>query len=748
MDLQQEIVNAFQVEHKEQVEGIRSILASLEQQVPAPRDPRWDEAFRMAHTLKGGARVCSLHGVEALGHRMESLFACVREGSLGFDAKVADTIYHALDAIEDWMTTFTAGQTPASPAETLDSIEQLLRQAKAAADIPIQNELPAPPASAAVEAPAERAGAPSPPTELESLRVQTQHLDAVLRSSEALFAVNADHDHLSHEMARLMGRIHDLQRECEAMRSASGAALRRLNAIPEFADVARNVDTIAQRMRQIVRQGRTVRTAQQRGAWMTRTASDDLRRAVRQTRMIAAENVLQGLRAVVRNLARDEGKEIEFRTVGLNVHADRMVLQAIKDPLLHVMRNAVVHGIESPEDRQAAGKSRTGQIQLTLTTRGNRLCVLVEDDGRGIDLDRVAREAVKRGFMQGTALEAEPNREQLWRVLFKPGFSTATTITELAGRGMGLSVVNETIARLGGSVRLGPRAGGGAVLEMVVPLIVSAERLLMVACAGQTYAIPVHAVERLLRLKDAAVQTIDGRNIVITDDAPFSLVRLSTVLGCEDADAPVDGDELSIVAIRSSMCRIGLVVDAFLGEREALIKSLDGAAAEVGRFSGAILLDDSQVVLVIDPMVLADSAAVSAPLTRNTGARPKEQIIKTPTILVVDDSFTTRTLEKSILETNGYDVRVAVDGVEALTVLRSEPIDIVIADVQMPRMDGLSLLKNIRDDAKFRDLPLILVTSLDEESDRQRGLDLGANAYIVKRKFDHQELLGTIQHFL
>ncbi len=745
MDIQEQVIQAFQIEHREQIEGIRSILTSLDPQSAAPNDPRWEEAFRMAHTLKGGARVCAFHDLEALGHRMESLFAGVREGSLGFSHWVADTIFGVLDAIEDWMAAFAAGGSPTSPAETLDAIDSCLRASKERLAIESAHSMKEVTLSPSAESSAALGPQSAGSHEIETLRVQTGQLDKVLRSTDALLSVNADHERLANEIGRLSTEVHALQRECEAIRVTAGPVLRCLSAKPEFACVARHVDAVARLSRRITKQKRIIGSAHHRCSWALRTVSADLRRDVQQTRMISAENVLQGLRPMVRSLAREEGKEVDFRVAGLDLLADRMVLQAIKDPLVHVLRNAIVHGIEPPDVREAQSKSRVGNVALTLRAHSNRLHVLVEDDGRGINAELVAHEAAKRGLLTESTLDWESNGDQLTRLLFRAGFSTSSTVNELAGRGMGLSVVQETIARLRGNARIGPRSGPGTALEISVPLFISAERLLLVSCAGQVFGLPIDGVDRLLRLRSADVQNVEGRRMAIVDDSPLPLRCLAQAVGCDASTHAPDREVLTVVVLSAVSQRAGFIVDAILKEREALIKEIDAPAADVKHFSGAILLEDNDVALVVDPpYLLANLTASVASFTITGNAQAK----KTSIVLIVDDSFTTRTLEKSILETNGYEVRVAVDGVEALTVLRSEPIDIVIADIEMPRLNGLALLKEVRGDIHLASLPVVLVTSLDRQEDRQRGMDLGANAYIVKRRFDHQELLNTIQKFL
>ncbi|MGH7243010.1 MAG: hybrid sensor histidine kinase/response regulator [Phycisphaerales bacterium] len=734
MDIHKQVISAFQVEHKEQVDGIRAVLTSLLQHGAASNDPRWNDAFRMAHTLKGGARVCDLRGIEALGHQMESLFSCVRDGSVGFDSNLARTIYRVLDDIEDFMSELATGAPTRSVGETLAALEELLESKGLA---PLAGE-PAPLRPVEPAAPIS-ANTPLPSQEIETLRVPTHSLDSLLRCADSLFEMNADQDRAAREVDQLSGHLDDLQRQCDGASSKTASTLRRLAAIPEFAEIARHVESVGQLARRIARQHRIARRAQQSVSWTIRTLTDDLRRTVQHTRMVSADSILQSLGPMVRALARDDGKEVDFQAAGLHVQADRMVLQSLKDPVLHALRNAVVHGIERPDEREAAGKSRAGKISITTRTRGNRLHVLVEDDGRGLNLDVIAQTAAQQGIAVSAGTESETNQDALRRLLFRPGFSTSSSVTELAGRGMGLSVVQETISQLRGSVRIGPGAQSGTVLEMMLPLMISAERLLLISSSDQLFAVPSHSIEQLVRLPAKDVQCVDDRWFAIFEGAVHPLVSLAGRLSGDEIKAKPGN--LSIVVIEAEGRRTGLVVDAFVAEREALIKPLDGPAARVKWFCGAMLLDDRNVALVLDPIALATG---EFPIQVVPGpAQPK----RSPIVLVVDDSFTTRTLEKGILETSGYEVRVAVDGIDALKLLRSEPIDLVIADVQMPRMDGLTLVKEIRTDARLESLPVILVTSLDRKQDYQRGMEVGANAYVVKQKFDHEELLKTIKRY-
>ncbi len=477
---------------------------------------------------------------------------------------------------------------------------------------------------------------------------------------------------------------------------------------------------------------------------MTRL-SRQLQRDVWQARMVPVESLIEGYRKMMRDLARDESKQIEFLATSTAEHADRRVLEALKGPLMHALRNAVSHGIELPHERVAKGKPAQGLVTLRIDGAGQRLKIAVEDDGRGIDVARIVEVAVQRKILsQGEA--GRCSQPEVARILFSPGFSTSLSVSNLSGRGMGLSVVHEAIRRLQGEVDLLPRAGGGMSLQLSVPVSISAQSLLLVSCGGRPFAIPIYWIERLHRLHLKDVETVEGKPVVTLDGQRVSLFALQQLLNFQCESGPSQPDSLAIMVLCSKGGRTAVSVDAFLRHTETVIQDLGPAAPRDGKISGGILLEDGSVALVLNPVYLLDrSGGAELPAFPRTSQTAPKRVFS---ILVVDDSITTRTLEKSILEAHGYRVRIAVDGVEALAQLRAEKVDLVISDVQMPRMDGFELLEAIKKDRNLTQIPVIVVTSLERREDRERGLKLGADAYIVKRKFDQEDLLAAIRQIL
>jgi two-component system chemotaxis sensor kinase CheA len=728
---------AFQVEHKEYVSGLRDLLAKVANSPGDVGDEELSEAFRMAHSLKGAARVSEVRGVERLSERLETLFSRVRAKSLTLDEQVCGGIAAALVAVEAEMAELAQDGTSLGPSQALQAMDDLLGTPhdRNIRDVEPNGEPSSP----------QPAG---PAQQVDMVRVSTTSLDRLARSAGQLHTESLRQNQVERELLQLSRQIDEMQRDRESLRKAAGASLHQLTARPEFGHIGRYLDSVDSQIRGMASRTRRVRLLQRRGSWLLASLGQQVQQDVRQTRMAPAESVFQGFRKMVRDLARDEGKQVEFSVTGLDVLADRMVLQTLKDPLMHMLRNAVTHGIEQPEQRLQRGKSETGRIELRLDTFGNRLRVLVDDDGRGIDLTCVADVALRRGLISSSdAVDRSP--DEIAKLIFQPGFSTSKVVTELSGRGIGLSVVYEAVARLQGEVQLYPKEGPGAAIRISAPLSIATHRLLFVACGAHSFAIPLHAVERLLRIKVADVKTVEGKPIVNFQRELVPLVSLAHLLGIGDAEYQVDGDSVQVAILRAGTRRFAIGIDACVAERDCLIREFDGPAATIPKFAGGVLLEDGGVALVINPAELIGDFKPSrqVPAIKSV-ARPAER--RRPTVLVVDDSFTTRTLEKTLLEAHGYEVRIAVDGAEALTQLSGDAhgVDLIISDVQMPRLDGFGLLAEIKKNKRLASLPVILVTSLDKREDQERGLSLGADAYIVKRKFDHEDLLNTIRQIL
>jgi two-component system chemotaxis sensor kinase CheA len=731
-EIRQKLASIFQGEHAEHLEHIRSILALLEN-VPDTRGrSELDEAFRRAHSLKGAARSVDLDAVEGLASGLETLFARVREGSLPLDQRMTRVIQRALEASEDCVSAFQQNRVPENPVAARMAIDDLLGA---------RMEGPGPSSKASSEASSE------PPSEpgarllpAEMVRLPAENLDRLVRSTGQILAESLRQSTVTSELDQLDRQIAEMAVECVRFRKSASASLWRLTSLPEYSTVVRHIASVERTVRGLAAQSGKARLLQQRNAWNTRRSAEQLQRDVWIARMAPAEDLFEGFRKMVRDLAREENKEIDFRLSGSSVRADRIVLQALKDPVMHLLRNAISHGIETPQERVSKGKSPVGSLTLRLDSQRGRLMIEVEDDGRGVDLNQVGR----------VLSRAEPGThspEELARVIFRPGFSTSSTVNSLSGRGMGLSVVYETVHRLQGDVDLGPKNRAGASFVLSVPLSVSTSHLLLLSAAGQTFGIPTHGIERLYRIPLADTRTLEGRPVVHLHGHAVPLCGLTSLLKLGDTPPACPGQMLPVMVLKSGVRRFAIWVDEFLMERDALIQDLGMPVPTTGNISGGALLREGTVFVVLNPAGLAASCTPSAACPLRLQAEAAVQAISYG-ILVVDDSITSRSLERSILEAHGYRVRVAVDGVEALELLRAEPADLIITDIQMPRLDGFGLVEALKADAGLKRIPVIIVSSLERAEDQERGLLLGADAYVVKRKFDQTELLNAIQQMI
>jgi two-component system chemotaxis sensor kinase CheA len=741
-DIRQKLLAIFQIEHREHVEQLRSLLAIIEK-TPAQSAVELEEAFRRAHTLKGAARAVDLRPVEGLAHHLETLFSRVRQGVLPLDKNVAGVIQRVLDASEDCVLALGEARSVPGLGPALQAIERVLGIEPEAVD-------------------AEQAARESQTAvpilgfePIETMRVTARNFDGLLRSASGLLTESQRQHQVTEQLSVITLQLAGMKTEAERVRRGAGTTLRRMGTEREFSRVNAFLVSMETQVRSLSKQAGAVRGLQQRSSWTMRHLTGQLQRDVWQARMVPAESLFEGYRKMVRDLARDESKEVEFRTSSTSVLADRRVLEALKDPLMHVLRNALSHGIESPAERAAAGKSPVGLLTLQIDAEGQRLTITVEDDGRGVDLALVAEVAVRQGILSETEA-ARRSPQELAQILFQPGFSTARSVTDLSGRGMGLSVVSEAIRRLQGEVNIDPGGDRGARVRISVPLSISTHRLLLVSCCGQRFAIPIHGIERLHRIKLKSVETAEGKPVIILDRQPLPLFDLGHLLNLDQGQRSGESaelgvlkvpDVLKIMILRLKGSRLAVAVDAFLQETDAVVQNLGPAAPRDGKVSGGILLEDGAVAFVLNISELLETSVSLRPqsFVKASEAAP-EQLRRS--ILVVDDSITTRTLEKSILEAHGYRVRVAVDGIEALEQLRAEKVDLVVSDIQMPRLDGFGLLQAMKEDPKLHRIPVIVVTSLERSEDQERGLTLGADAYIVKRKFDQAELLAAIRQIL
>ena len=471
--------------------------------------------------------------------------------------------------------------------------------------------------------------------------------------------------------------------------------------------------------------------------------SNRLHHEVIVSRMRPLADGIRGFPRMVRDVSRSLGKQVRFEVRGEQTGVDRDILDKLEAPLTHLIRNALDHGLEPPPEREAAGKPAGGTIRLEARHRAGMLQITLTDDGRGIDVEQLRVKALARGLVARQVADQLTELELL-EFLFLPGFSTKDQVTEISGRGVGLDVVQSMVKSVGGSVRVATQAGRQTVFTLQLPITMSVIRALLVEIGGEPYAFPLTRIDHILYCRTGDIRTVEGRQYFDRDGASIGLVMAGQIL---EAPVPAPADPMPVVVISDRGQQFGMIVDSFLGERDLEVRPLDVRLGKVPDVNSASLLENGDPVLIVDVEDLVrsiDNVLMGRRLSRVEFERMAEQARQRKRILVVDDSITVRELERQLLQARGFAVDVAVDGMDGWNAIRSTPYDLVVTDVDMPRMDGIGLVSLIKADPSRREVPVVIVSYKDREEDRLRGLDAGANRYLTKSSFHDETFVDTI----
>lgn len=479
---------------------------------------------------------------------------------------------------------------------------------------------------------------------------------------------------------------------------------------------------------------------------------DNLLEDMKKVLMLPFSSLLQVFPKLVRDLSRDQSKEVELVIRGEDIEIDKRILEEMKDPLLHLVRNCIDHGIEDPKERERKKKPPRGMITIAISQKdGSKVEMLISDDGAGIDLMKVKEAAVKGGIVsEKEAMNL--NDQEMLSFIFQSGISTSPLITDISGRGLGLAIVREKVEKLGGFVFVETSANRGSSFRIVLPLTLATFRGILIQVGEQVFVAPTASVEKVARVKKDNIKAVENKETILLNGQVISLARLEEVLELPQKEKKLEhpvqdeGSEfITVLILGTAERRIAFSVDKVLSEQEVLVKSLGKQLSRVRNIAGATVLGTGQVIPILNVSDLMKSAVKISAVSARAAVITRADDVKRKSILVVEDSITSRILLKNILESAGYYVKTAVDGVEAFTTLRTEAFDLVVSDIEMPRMNGFDLTAKIRTDKKLSELPVILVTALESREDRERGIDVGANAYIVKSSFDQNNLLEVIR---
>lgn len=724
--IMQRLMATFVEELDEHVRTLNQELLALEKHPPAEEwAERFKALFRAAHSLKGAARSVNVDLIEAACHRLEELLTRVQAGQAALDAELVALIFAVADALEE------AGMR--------------LREQHDLGDAPLAGLLPRLDAALRGDAsrprPAPHPSMPSPPQASEpaaeptvaSVRVAAEKLDALLASVGELRIAQRRIETRSADVAALREFLAAWQTQWQRIERLT---LRRQAPLSWPRRAVAILGQAGENLRQLDRALGTLARGMAGDLRLFDAVAEPLEREVRRVRMIPFMEACAGLDRMVRDLAQATDKDVNLRIEGGPVELDRSILEGVKDPLRHLVRNAVDHGLETPSERGKAGKPRQGTITVSAAPRGAQVEVKVSDDGRGLDLEAIRAHAVRK------KIDPPADARELARLVFLPGFSTAGIVTDISGRGVGLDVVKNRIEQLHGTVELDFAPGRGASFTLMLPLTLTTLRAVLVRAAGRACAFAGTNVLRLLRIARADIRGVAGRPTLMFDGVPLPVASLAGLLDPACASEP-PAENMPVLIIAAATTRMALVVDELLAEQEILIKNLGPRIRHTPLVIGATLLPSGEAALVLSAAnVIRHAMRQSAAWPARASAKQHENRRKR--LLIVEDSMTTRALMKSILEAAGYDVLSAVDGRSAWRMLNETPVDLVVSDIDMPNMDGFELTAAIRAAKNLAALPVVLVTARENDADKARGIEVGADAYLVKSAFDQRNLLETI----
>ena len=755
------MLELFRLEAESQTAVLSAGVLAIEELERSPQTV--ESMMRAAHSLKGAARIVGLDPAVRVAHSLEDVFVAAGKGTFRVQPRHADrllggvdflsSISKADDALEptsDWaaraeqlvaeLTTMLAEQESPVPAAAEAPA------AKVVALIPSgtpQTATPATPQTVSQPQPLPSAAVPAAPPR------GGEQADRVVR-------VSAD------SLTRLVGLAGESLVETRQLRPFVDALLQLRASDVDLCDAISAVDEKLKSGDVAVPAAITamLTTIRERAdanlATLTRHVEDfesfarrnedlsnRLHHEVIVSRMRPLADGIRGFPRLVRDVARTLGKQVRFEVKGDQTGVDRDILDKLEAPLSHLIRNSLDHGVEMPADREAAGKSAAGTIRLEARHRAGMLQITLTDDGRGIDTEHLRAKAVARGLVARQVADQLTELELL-EFLFLPGFSTKDQVTEISGRGVGLDVVQSMVKSVGGSVRVATQPGRQTVFTLQLPITMSVIRALLVQIGGEPYAFPLTRIDQILFCKAGDIRTVEGRQYFDRDGVSIGLVMAAQIL--EAAAAP-PADPMPVVVISDRGQQFGMIVDTFLGERDLEVRPLDLRLGKVPDVNSASLLENGDPVLIVDVEDLVrsiDNVLMGRRLSRVEFERMAEQARQRKRILVVDDSITVRELERQLLHARGFVVDVAVDGMDGWNAIRGTHYDLVVTDVDMPRMDGIGLVTLIKADPARREIPVVIVSYKDREEDRLRGLDAGANRYLTKSSFHDETFVDTI----
>ncbi len=745
-----EILGVFIAEAEEHIENLNEGVLVLEKD---PKDLQIiEKLFREAHSLKGASGTVGFTEIRDMSHQIEDILADIRDRRITFDASVADKMFSGLDKIKDLMAEIAKGggvnenfpmlsetkeEDKASPEPKENDVSNIQKEVS-----PETKPTVKPAKKKNKEEPKEDGERASAPTVEEFVRVPLSRIDSILNLGGALVINKIK----SVEKLRSFKKVGMMAQQMEKRLGLLNDQLQNQNTLTIPPDLIEALQECTSEIGKIKEEVERVSEDVLGEALHIEPIMDQLQRHIREIRMLPCSTIFSSFPRLVRDVAQKQGKQVTLKIEGEETELDKKVLEGIKEPLIHILRNAIDHGLETPEERRAQNKSETCTIRLSAFHKGENVVIEIQDDGRGFDKERIKSVVLQKQMATSEDLEKMSDKE-IFNFVFMSGFSTSQFITDISGRGVGMDVVRTQIEHLKGQVEISSEKGVGTTLLLELPLTIAIIQALMLKAGGRTFGIPLSAVDEIARIPLREIYRVENKMAFELRNRVVPIVPLDETVGIPSSqESKKSGNaEVTIVIITSLYGRVGFSVDQLLGKEEIYLKNLGAHLGKLRNISGATMLRTGEIVLILDPVDLVVSSKQSkGSVPMNGGGQSIEKMAAKRRLLVVEDSMTTRELIRPILEGEGYEVDTAIDGIDGIEKVSLYKYDLIISDIEMPRMNGLELCHFLKDNESYRDIPLIFVTARGSEEEKRRGIEVGAQAYIAKGSFDQSNLIETI----
>ena len=744
-----ELRELYKVASAEHLTTIEQGLLTLEQQ---PNDGETlKELLRATHSLKGDSRMLGVGDAETLVHQMEDLLIEVQNKEANFSQDLCDRLYLGLDAVRKIATEAVTGEP--SGITVFEIVASLMGAEEVSQSDQPANAQPKsqPQSKAQVQAPSKtqpQSKTKSAPTteQVDTVRVGFSKLDTLMSQAGELLVTKLRVERRHEDITQLLGLWEEWNRDFSLNRRLFKEITPKLTP-EEQQKVALRDRQERQYLEQFGNLVSQLKNLALEDSSRLDTVANQLESGIRNLRLLPLATTFNLFPRMVRDLGKQLGKEIEFAIKGGDINVDKRILEEIKDPLTHIIRNAIDHGIETPEVRTASQKPAKARLLLKGSQVNGKVIIEIIDDGAGLDAEKIALTALKRNVCSESEL-SQMTPEQIQALIFAPGFSTRNEVSAISGRGVGLDVVRENVERLKGSVAVESSYKQGCKFRLEFNASLSTTQILLVTVNEQYYGIPTDYIEKMVIVSPEDIFQIEDSPVINWQDKPISVAWLNDLLSIkkEEKIAAIQAKK-SCIIIKIGREKIGIFADSLIGQESIIIKEKSKIIANLPFISGSAILGDGGICTVLEPRELFQ--ATMSGLGVSSYSKIVSEVATKPKVLLVEDSIPIRTQVRRILVSNGYDVTTAVDGLEGFNTLQEDiHFDAVISDVEMPNLSGLEMTAQVRQDPKYDELPIILVTTLATEDDRRRGAEAGANAYLTKGDFDQSLLLETLRRLI